>query len=166
MLIIRDQLPADLDAIRAINREAFATHGTGNQAFERLRVEGTGNVSLVAEADGATVGHILFSLVTVDGQPARGMGLGELAVLPARQRRGIGTALGRAGISRLRAAGFPFVIVVGHAAYYPRFGFVPGSRHGLKCQWPGIDDASFMVLVLDPGKMTGVGGVARFEGLG
>lgn len=166
MITIRAPLATDLDAIGAVNRQAFAAHGTGNAAFGRVRAGRRDILALVAEDAGAIVGHILFSPVTVDGLALRGMGLAELAVLPGRQRHGIGTALGREGLERLRQAGCPFVIVVGHAGYYPRFGFVPGSRLGLKCQWPAIDDASFMALALDPSRMAGVSGVARFEGLG
>ena len=166
MITIRDQVAADLEGIQAINRLAFAAHGTGNAAFSRIRAAARQTISLVAECDGEIAGHILFSPVTIDGTAVRGMGLGELAVLPARQRQGIGTALGQAGIGRLRKTSCPFAIVVGHAGYYPRFGFVPGSRHGLQCQWPGIDDPSFMVLILDAPRMMGISGVARFEDLG
>jgi putative acetyltransferase len=91
------------------------------------------------------------------------MGLGELAVLAECPRHGIGTRLGEAGLAALRAAGCPFCIVVGHASYYPRFGFEPGSRRGLACQWPKVPDASFMVAVLDEAAMRGMTGIARFR---
>ena len=71
-----------------------------------------------------------------------------MAVTPDRQRQGIGSELVQAGLEILRKQGCPFVIVLGHPAFYPRFGFVPASRYGLISQWEGVPDAAFMVLVL------------------
>jgi putative acetyltransferase len=93
------------------------------------------------------------------------MGLGQLAVAPDYQQQGIGQQLTNQGLEMLRAAHCPFVIVVGHATYYPRFGFEPGSRHGLKCQWPGIPDDSFMVLYPDPEARPAATGTVYFDGL-
>ena len=72
-----------------------------------------------------------------------------MAVTPEQQRRGVGGALIDAGLARLRAAGCPFVVVLGHHEYYTRFGFVPASRFGMRCEWD-VPDESFMVHVLDP----------------
>ena len=63
----------------------------------------------------------------------------------------------------LRERGCPFVVVVGHPEYYPRFGFEPASKHGLLSQWEGIPDAAFMVFILDPDAMEGVSGVATYR---
>ncbi|MCA1650577.1 MAG: N-acetyltransferase, partial [Acidobacteria bacterium] len=63
----------------------------------------------------------------------------------------------------LRERGCPFVVVVGHPEYYPRFGFERASTHGLTSQWEGIPDAAFMVLVLDVHAMVGVSGVALYR---
>jgi putative acetyltransferase len=57
----------------------------------------------------------------------------------------------------------PFVVVVGHPEYYPRFGFEPASAHGLVSQWEGIPDEAFMVPVLDPHAMAGISGVAMYR---
>ena len=85
-----------------------------------------------------------------------------MAVLPDRQRQGIGSQLVNRGLEILREGGCPFVVVVGHPEYYPRFGFEPASKHGLASQWDGISDAAFMVLILDAPAMTAVSGVARY----
>jgi putative acetyltransferase len=66
----------------------------------------------------------------------------------------------RAGLAKLKESSCPFVIVLGHPEYYPRFGFVPASRHGIKCQWEGVPEAAFMLLILDESAMNGVSGVA------
>src|SRR4029077_3501901 len=113
-------------------------------------------LSLVAEDD-AVVGHILFTSVVVESEGRRvlGMGLAPMAVLPGRQRQGIGSQLVRRGLDILRERGCPFVVVVGHPEYYPRFGLRPPSTHGPGSQWEGVPDAAFMVLVLDVHAMAG-----------
>jgi len=118
----------------------------------------------VAEDD-VVVGHILFTPVVVEsaGRRVIGMGLAPMAVLPDRQRQGIGSALVRRGLEVLRERGCPFVVVVGHPEYYPRFGFEPASRHGLASQWEGVPDAAFMVSICDANAMAGVSGVAKYS---
>lgn len=85
-----------------------------------------------------------------------------MAVLPEHQREGVGSKLIETGNRQLKDAGCPFIIVVGHAGYYPRFGFRPARAHGITCEWDVPDDA-FMLLVLDPGKMQGVSGLAKYR---
>jgi putative acetyltransferase len=85
-----------------------------------------------------------------------------MAVLPEYQRTGIGSQLVIEGLRRLRERGCPFVIVLGHARYYPRFGFVPASSHDIACEWEVPDDV-FMVLPLDPSRLRSVSGTARYR---
>ena len=164
MIIIREELPEDTAAIRVVNEKAFGQPAEAD-IIDALRERCPDRLSLVAAADNRIVGHILFSPVTVEqgGKELRGMGLAPMAVLPEYQRQGIGSRLVRAGIAVLREDSCPFVIVLGHAEYYPRFGFVPASTHGLLCQWEGVPDDAFMVLVLDETSMTGVSGIARYR---
>ncbi len=91
------------------------------------------------------------------------MGLAPVAVVPDRQREGIGSQLVRHGLDHLRDAGCPFVIVLGHPEYYPRFGLERASAHGLRSQWEGIPDEAFMVVVFEAGAMPEGGGVARYR---
>ena len=109
------------------------------------------------------VGHIQFSPVTLtDADDLQLVALGPLAALPDRQRRGIGSALVNSGIEECRRRGVHAVFVVGHAAYYPRFGFVQGARFGLSCEFNVADDV-FMVLELVEGALHGGAGVVRFH---
>jgi putative acetyltransferase len=103
----------------------------------------------------------MYSPLSVGGN-ITGAALGPMAVLPERQRQRIGSKLIEAGNQKLKNAGCPFIIVVGHAGYYPRFGFRPASEHGIKCQWDVPDDV-FMFLVLDQAKMEGVSGLAKYR---
>jgi putative acetyltransferase len=121
-------------------------------------------VSLVALCDGALVGHIFFSPVTIAAAPVElvPMGLAPVGVLPAYQRAGIGGALVRAGLAACRALGARAVVVLGHPSYYPRFGFVPARRFGLHCEYVPPDDDAFMARELQPGALAGVTGVVRY----
>ena len=130
---------------------------------EALRAEAEPIVSLVAEDDGVIVGHILFSPVTLDGHSElKLMGLAPMAVLPDLQRGGIGSALVKAGLEACRQLGSIGVIVLGHAAYYPRFGFVPASRFCIDSEYE-VPDESFMAMELTPGALAGKSGRARYH---
>jgi putative acetyltransferase len=156
---IREERPDDAAAVRDVNRLAFGRAQEAN-IVDALRTHGAALVSLVATADSRIVGHIMYSAADANG--IAGAGLGPMAVHPDHQRQGIGTGLVEAGNTRLREAGCPFVVVVGHPAYYPRFGFRPASGHRLTCEWDVPDDA-FMVLMLDPPRMQGVSGLVRYR---
>ncbi|HEV8396435.1 MAG TPA: N-acetyltransferase [Vicinamibacterales bacterium] len=162
--MIRDEEPGDASAVRVVNQEAFGSPLEAD-IVDALRTACLDRLSLVAERDGGIVGHILFTpveIATAQG-PVRGYGLAPMAVRTAWQRQGIGSALIAAGTKRLREAGAPFVIVLGHPEYYPRFGFEPAARHGVRCQWPDVPDNAFMLLMLDPASQAGLAGIARYR---
>jgi putative acetyltransferase len=164
---IRFERPEDASQVRQINELAFGQPLEAN-LVDTLRKSCTESLSLVAEGeseDDGVVGHLLFTPVVVEsaGRRVSGMGLAPMAVRPDRQRQGIGSQLVRRGLDILRERGCPFVVVVGHPEFYPRFGFEPASTRGLVCQWEGIPDAAFMVLTLDAQAMAGVSGVANYR---
>jgi putative acetyltransferase len=160
---IRSERPEDAAGIRRVNELAFGQPAEAD-LVDKLRQACADSVSLVAD-DNEVVGHILFTPVVVENQEQRlvGMGLAPMAVLPERQRQGIGSQLVGRGLEILRERGCPFVVVVGHPEYYPRFGFEPASNHRLASQWEGMPDAAFMVLALDGDAMVGASGVARYR---
>ena len=162
--MIREEAADDAAAVRAVNDDAFGSPLEGG-IVDALRVACDDRLSLVAEQDGNIVGHILFTPVEVAGPAGtlRGYGLAPMAVRTAWQRRGIGSALVAEGLERLRAHGAPFVVVLGHPEYYPRFGFDRASRYGLRCQWPDVPDEAFMVRILDPACQPRVAGTARYR---
>jgi putative acetyltransferase len=163
-IIIRAESPDDLEAVRAVNLAAFG-EPTEAGLVDVLREACPEALSLVAEIDGQVVGHILFTPATVDGPTGvvRGMGLAPMAVLPDLQRQGIGTRLVEEGLQILGDTGCPFVILVGHPDYYPRFGFELASERGLACQWEGVPNEAFLVLILDPARMESVTGTVRYR---
>ena len=159
MIDIRDEQPADHAAVREINRVAFGQDLEAS-IVDALRANGGALLSLVAVRDARVVGHIMYSPVRV-GQVV-GAALGPMAVAPEMQRQGIGTALVTAGNERLARTGCPFVLVLGHPAFYPRCGFTPASRHGVACPWTVPDDA-FMIAVLDATRSADAVGLAEYR---
>jgi putative acetyltransferase len=162
MIEIRQEQPQDRDAIQRLNRAAFAD-GPEAALVDRLRSRCQGYLGFVAVDQSDLVGQLLFTPVTIDGSPVVGMGLAPMAVSPSRQRQGIGSELVRHGLAFLRQAQCPFVIVLGHPQYYPRFGFEPASKQRLRSQWPAVPDEVFMIKVLNPEAMPKQGGVARYR---
>ncbi|MCA1575815.1 MAG: N-acetyltransferase [Acidobacteria bacterium] len=166
LLKIREEQPEDVAAIREVNNRAFGQDQEGN-IVDALRSNSAALLSLVATVDGQVVGHIMYSPITVGDATnsdvaITGAALGPMSVLPEHQRHGIGTKLVETGTQKLMAAGYPFIIVLGHANFYPRFGFKPASTFGVRCEWPVPDDA-FMLLVLDETKLQGVSGLAKYR---
>ena len=163
-MIIRLEQPRDINDIRDINEKAFGQSQEAN-IIDNLRKNCEDVLSLVATEKEIIVGHILFSPVTVEGgnDVVKGMGLAPMAVSPELQRKGIGSQLVNSGIEELRKINCPFIIVLGHPEYYPRFGFEPASRFGIKSQWEGIPDNVFMILWLDKSMMNQISGIAKYR---
>jgi putative acetyltransferase len=163
MLRVRRERPEDIAAIRQVNEQAF---GRPDEAdlVDALRARGKAVLSLVAVEDNRIVGHIFFSPVTIESgeRPFPAVGLGPMAILPERQRRGIGSRLVKAGLAECRIAGYAGVVVLGHPTYYPRFGFVPASRYGLESEYE-VPDEAFMVLAWHAGVLKAWGGLVRYQ---
>lgn len=162
MIEIRKEEPGDRESVRRVNNAAFE-NGPEAALVDRLRACCEDYLAFVALEDGILVGHILFTPVTVDGCGITGMGLAPMAVLPHYQRKGIGSQLVRHGLSHLQRSGCPFVIVLGHPEYYPRFGFEPASRYQLSSQWESVPDEAFMVVIYDTGVLPEAGSVVRYR---
>jgi putative acetyltransferase len=147
MVEIRPERPEDFSGIRQVHELAF---GQADEAHlvDALRAAGdhVPELCLVALAEGEIVGHILFSEARLDTGSAV-LTLAPMGVRPARQRQGVGSALIREGLGRAAATDFPLVVVVGHADYYPRFGFEPGEDHGIVCPFR-VPPESWMVHLL------------------
>lgn len=148
-ILIRDEAQHDADAISDVTVAAFASleisEHTEQFIIEALRAAGALTLSLVAEWDGRIVGHIAFSPVTMADGTHGWYGLGPVSVLPIYQRMGIGSALIKEGLLRLRRLGASGCCLVGHPQYYSRFGFmnVAGLGH------EGVPAEAFFALSFD-----------------
>ncbi len=159
---VRAERDADRTAIHEVHAAAFETPAEAD-LVDALREQAAPIVSLVAEDGGAVVGHILFSPVSLASDPElEVMGLAPMAVAPSHQRRGVGSALVRAGLARCREMGCSGVVVLGHPEYYPRFGFLKASRFGLRCEYNAPDEA-FMAIELAPGAFDDTAGLVKFH---
>ncbi len=163
-MTIRAEQPGDHIAIETVNRSAFGQPDEARLVASIRQTSGYDpSLSLVALRDGRIVGHILFSPIHIetDHGDSPALALAPMAVLPDWQRQGIGSELVRAGLDAARRAGHRIVIVVGHAEYYPRFGFVPAGKYRLRAPFP-VPDEAFMVLKLSPGSLEGISGLVRY----
>lgn len=160
---IRAETAADEAGVLTLVEAAF---GQPDEAtiVRRLRAE-EGVYSFVAGRNGALLGHSLFSPARIeasDGSIVHSVALGPLAVRPEVQRSGVGAALVREGLARLKSAGHGLCFVLGSPAYYSRFGFEPASGYGWTCEWPEAGDA-FQCVVLDASSERPPPGLVRYH---
>lgn len=164
-LTIRKEQSQDIEGIRRVNRAALGGEYEV-EVVDQLRLNCPEILSLVACVGENIVGHILFSpaeIIQSDRLALSGMGLGPLAVLPDYQGLGIGSALCKEGLQHMELAGFPFVVVLGHPEYYPRFGFERASTHGVRSAFKDVPDEAFMMRIFDAEALAGVKGVAYYR---
>ena len=126
-MTIRSETPNDINAIEQVTLAAFTDKFSDNPTehliVNALREADALSLSLVAEAEGKVVGHVAFSVVTIDGENKDWYGLGPISVLPEFQLQGIGSKLVEAGLSQIRAMGAQGCVLEGSPKYYNRFGF-------------------------------------------
>ena len=148
-IVIRSETDADVSAISDVTVAAFKILEISNHTeqfiIEALRAAKALAVSLVAEVDGRIIGHIAFSPVTISDGTQNWYGLGPVSVLPTFQRQGVGKALVREGLSRLKGMNARGCCLVGHPDYYRKFGFknMPELVH------EGVPQEVFLALSLD-----------------
>lgn len=165
-LVIRPATKEDSAAVAAVETAAFPTPAEAELVAALLEDPSAQPVvSLLAEADGKPIGHILFTGATVvaDGARVPASILAPLAVVPEAQRRGVGRALIDAGIDALTSLDIGLVFVLGHIDYYPRAGFRPALPLGLRAPYeidPAVADA-WMVREVRGGLIGTVRGTVR-----
>jgi putative acetyltransferase len=142
---VRPETARDHDAIRQVHERAFAPSIVEARLVDALRAarDLVPDLSLVAEEGGEVVGHIAFSRARLESGHEV-LALAPMAVLPERQRKGVGSALVRESLRRAGDTSFPLVVVVGHSEYYPRFGFEPAAALGVEDPF-GVPPEAWMV---------------------
>ena len=163
-ILIRHETPDDYESITQINNAAF---GRKNESLlvENLRKTTLFNtqLSLVAEYYSRLIGHILFYPVKIKNN--RGgfemLALAPMSVLPEFQKKGVGAMLIRRGLKIAKELGYKSVNVLGHAEYYPKFGFEPANKWGIRPPFP-VEDIYFMAQELVPEALENTGGVVVY----
>ena len=152
-MVVRPERPGDEEAIRAVHDAAFGGKAEGRIVDDLRGTEAwLPELSLVAvdEPTGVVAGHVLVSRASLerpDRPAASVLVLGPIGVVPGHQRQGVGAILMRRAIGAALATGEPLIALLGHASYYPRFGFERGRDVGVEppAAWP---DESWLVLRL------------------
>ncbi len=148
------------DAVEALHRAAFGPEKGPEIADLTTAIladpTAAPTLSLVAEREGALLGHILFSTVPWERDRPRAALLAPLAVMPPAQGQGVGGRLIAEGLARCRHQGIALVFVLGHADYYSRFGSVPAGPLGFTAPYPMPEDhvGTWRVWELTPGALT------------
>jgi putative acetyltransferase len=158
---IRPETDDDRESIRDVNRAAFESEAEVG-LVDALRDGRHVTLSLVAVVDGTIVGHILFSRLSIASNTERldAVSLGPMSVLPTHQRQGVGTRLVESGLEACRQQDDNIVLVLGHPAFYPRFGFSAKLALPLHSVFGGGDP--WMAAELAPGALDGVSGQVTF----
>lgn len=163
MVQIRRELPEDIEAIYNLNKKAFKQN-TEADLVDKLRASGSLTLSLVAIENDRVLGHIAFSPVTIESAENKvdAIGLAPMAVLPERQRGGIGSQLVESGLEEIQRLGYDIVVVLGYPDYYPRFGFSAAKKYGI--QWEhDVPEEAFMVKELRKGALNDVSGIVKYR---
>jgi len=163
---IRQERAGDQEAVHTVHIAAFERESEAT-LVDLLRNDRAfiPALSFVACIGDQLVGHVLITeieIVSEDGKVAPSLALAPIAVVPEFQQQGIGSQLINAAIDKARSLGYSSVIVLGHAAYYPKFGFVPASKWQIKAPFEVADEV-FMALELLPGGLEGTTGTVRYS---
>ena len=163
MIKIRPEIPADIEAIRSVNLDAFPEADEAN-LVDALRTHALGHISLVAIHETEVVGHIMFSPAGLKGQALKFSmaGLAPMAVLGTHQNLGIGSQLVEAGLEACKEKGYAAVAVLGHPEFYPRFGFVPSVQFGIKSEYE-VPEEVFMIQELEKDVLSEVEGILVYH---
>jgi len=165
-ITIRKEQLEDRQAVYTVHRLAF---GQDEEAIlvDRLRENKQAfipDLSLVATFGQEITGHILFTeirIVNGNGEEFASLALAPVSVAPGFQRKGIGSMLIRHGLEVAGQLGYRSAVVLGHATYYPRFGFRPAKTWDIKAPFNVPDDA-FMATELVKDGLSGVSGTVRY----
>jgi putative acetyltransferase len=162
-ILIRKEEKKDHKDIYEVNKQAFGQENE-SKLIDKIRAGSNfvPGLSLVAEAGGKIVGHILFSKIKIAGSSVfNTLALAPMAVIPDFQKQGIGSKLIKKGMTKAKELGFDSIIVLGHKDYYRIFGFERASKWGIKCPFE-VPDEAFMAVELTEKALEGKAGTVEY----
>ncbi|MDA3905592.1 MAG: N-acetyltransferase [Bacteroidales bacterium] len=164
MIVIRKENKKDYPEVYKLNLQAF-NQITEPELVDRHRESDRfiPELSLIAEIDNKICGHILFTKIYIqsEGINKESLALAPMAVLPDFQNQGIGKQLIKSGLEKAANIGFKSVVVIGHAEYYPKFGFKPALSFDITAPWEVPNDV-FMALELQENALSDVHGLVNY----
>lgn len=169
-MIIRPIKNTDFTEVDKLIRNAFtqSEHGYGNESelVDKIRKDKSyiPELELVALENNTIIGYGLLSQVKIvnDSQEYLGLVLAPLATLPECQGQGIGGKLLTNLEDRAESLGYNYISILGHAKYYPRFGYVPASKYHIKAPFD-VPDEAFMIKALTPSGLDGTSGTVQYS---
>ncbi|WP_080875760.1 GNAT family N-acetyltransferase [Oceanobacillus timonensis] len=170
-ITFRQEQPKDYSQTEALIEQAFRnevmTDHQEHFLVDRIRKSNAfiPELSIVAvNQQNNIIGHILFSIISIENkeQATPSLALAPISVHPDYQNKGIGSMLMKEGLEKAKAAGYRSIIVLGHADYYPRFGFKPASLWGIEAPFD-VPEEAFMALELEPGVLERTSGIVHYS---
>lgn len=161
---IRKETEKDYSSVRKVNESAFETNEEADLVDSlRKNPNYIPELSLVAEENNEVIGHILFTPLKIINSEADNnlLALAPMAVLPKYQKKGIGSAMIKAGFEKAQELGYKAVIVLGHPDYYPRFGFIRAEKFDIH---PPLEEwkEAFFAKELENGSLKNVSGIVSY----
>ena len=157
--------PAVAEAIKAAHKDVDYSNHREQFMVERLRNSDAliPQLSLVAEIDDEIVGHIMLTKIVIHTQtkPIAALALAPLSIVPEFQGQGIGSKLVLEGHRLAKELEYQYIVVLGHAKYYPRFGYEPLKNYGLELPF-AVPEENCMILSLTENGMAGVKGKIEY----
>ncbi|MFC0186822.1 GNAT family N-acetyltransferase [Fictibacillus aquaticus] len=164
MITIRPEQIQDIAAIREVNDLAFKGENE-SKLVEAIRQSEffVPELSLVALHDNQVIGHILFSIISIETEagPVPTLALAPMSVRPQYQNQGIGSSLVKEGLQKCRQLGYKHTAVLGHPEFYSKFGFTPSVTKGIAAPFP-VPDEVFMVIELQENSLDSIKGKVKY----
>lgn len=163
MLNIRNETPADFQAVENMTRRAFYNLYVPGCAEHYLVHVMRGHedfipeLDLVLELDGRIIGNIMYTkarLVDEAGMEKAILTFGPVCVMPEYQRQGYGKKLMDCSFERAAALGYDLIVIFGSPANYVSRGFQSCRKHNV-CTEDGKYPAAMLVKELKPGALDG-----------
>jgi len=160
---IRNEMEKDFRSVEELTREAFWNlHVPGCDEhylahLMRNHPDFIKELDFVAEHEGQIIGNIMYTkawLVDETGQTMEIASFGPVSVLPAYQRKGVGSALIQHTLALALQKGVKGIVIFGHPNDYCKHGFQCAKDFNIS----GLDGdypAGMLALELQPGAFGG-----------
>lgn len=166
---LRQETDSDHHEVFNLIRESFQNEAMSDHReqflVDRLRKSESfvPELSLVAESGNQILGHISLSKIKIKDNHHyhEALALAPVSVLPEYQGKGIGGKLILEAHKKAREMNFIGIVLLGHADYYPRFGYKPASNFGISLPFD-VPDENCMAIELYKGAFQNISGMVEY----